>query len=318
MISSDETITIEAVIMMKAAVFAELLKQLHKGESPVLMLKADNEIFIRKFQKPDRLVLLGCGHVSVDVYRLAKTLDFEIVAVDDRPSFANYERFPAATVICDDFPSAIEKLQITEKDYVCVLTRGHLWDAQCIREILSGTVPYYLGLISSRKRAEGLCEILADDGFDRNDIDTIHAPIGLKIGAMTTAEIAVSICAELIQERHRKYVKPHENELTQTNVNFELLRYLSEADEPRALVTVIASTGSTPVKSGSMMAVNSLGLVSGTVGGGCGEAAAINQARRIIGSGTSAVLHIDMNTEVAADNDMVCGGSMTVLIEDIT
>ena len=303
---------------MKATVFQELLEQLDRGESPDLILHADDQTYIRKFAKTDRLILLGCGHVSIDVYRLAKTIGFDVVAVDDRPMFANFERFPDAQVICDEFISAIEKLRITRRDYVCVLTRGHLWDAQCIRAILSGEMPYYLGLISSKKRAAGLREILIEEGFRKEDIDAIHAPIGLKIGAMTTAEIAVSICAELIQERHKRYVKPRENELTQTNVDLALLRYLATSDEPRALVTVLSSTGSTPVKSGSMMAVNALGQVAGTVGGGCGEAAAINKARRIIGRDDQAVLHIDMSNEVAADNDMVCGGTMTVLIENIT
>lgn len=303
---------------MKATVFQELLEKLNRGESPDLVLSAENQTYIRKFAKTDRLILLGCGHVSIDVYRLAKTIGFDVVAVDDRPSFANFERFPDAQIICDDFVSAIEKLCITHRDYVCVLTRGHLWDAQCIRTILSGKMPYYLGLISSKKRAAGLRDILLEEGFDQEAIDAIHAPIGLKIGAMTTAEIAVSICAELIQERHKQVVKPRENELTQTNVDFALLKYLALSDEPRALVTVLSSTGSTPVKSGSMMAVNALGHVAGTVGGGCGEAAAINKARRMLGKSEQAVLRIDMSNEVAADNDMVCGGSMTVLIENIT
>lgn len=304
--------------MMKSTVFQDLLDQLNRGESPNLILSTKDRTYIRKFAKTDRLILLGCGHISIDVYRLAKTIGFDVVAVDDRPSFANLERFPEAQIICDDFISAIEKLHITHRDYVCVLTRGHLWDAQCIRAILSGEMPYYLGLISSKKRAAGLREILIEEGFCQQDIDAIHAPIGLKIGAMTTAEIAVSICAELIQERHKQYIKPRENELTQTNVEFDLLRYLASSDEPRALVTVLSSTGSTPVKSGSMMAVNALGHVAGTVGGGCGEAAAISKACSILGSDKSAVLHIDMSNEVAADNDMVCGGSMTVLIENVT
>ena len=303
---------------MKAAEISVILERLNRGESPGLVLTADGKEYIRRFEKADRLILLGCGHVSIDVYRLAKTLDFDIVAVDDRPSFANYERFPEADVICGDFVSVIGKLGITQRDYVCVLTRGHLWDIQCIRAVLSGTVPHYIGVISSKNRAEGLRRILAEEGFDREVIDRIHAPIGLEIGAQTTSEIAVSVCAELIQERHKNYVKPDENVLVQTNVDHELLRYLPGSDEPRALVTVISSTGSTPVKSGSMMAVNRLGLVYGTVGGGCGEAAAINKARRIVGTGKSAVIGVEMNNEVAVDNDMVCGGSMTILIEDIT
>ena len=302
---------------MKASDFKKILDKLNSGDSPDLILNADGKTYIRRFQSADRLILLGCGHVSMDVYRLAKTLGFEITAVDDRTAFANSERFSECTVICDDFVSAIRKLQITDNDYVCVLTRGHRRDAECIRELLSGTVPYYIGLISSRKRAEGMRVLLADEGFSKEDIDGIHAPIGLKIGALTTAEIAVSICAELIQERHKKYVKPRDNELVQTNADYELLECLANADEPKAVVTVLSSTGSTPVKSGSMMAVDQIGAIKGTVGGGCGEAAAINKARRIIGSGKSAVMTFDMDNEVAADNDMVCGGSMTVLIEEV-
>lgn len=303
---------------MKAAVFTDILDRIDRGESPELTLIADDKTYVRRFEKTDRLILLGCGHVALDVYRLAKTLDFDVIVVDDRPSFANYERFPNAAVICDDFVSAIRRLQITEQDYVCTLTRGHLWDAECIRTILSGAMPYYLGLISSRRRAAGLREILAAEGFRQEDIDRIHAPIGMPIGAMTTAEIAVSICAELIQERRRIRMIPSDNTLELTNADADLLRYLGEASEPHALVTVLSSTGSTPVKSGSMMAVNQLGAIIGTIGGGCGEAAAIQRARRIIGTGKNAVLSIDMSSEVAADNDMVCGGCMTVLIEDIS
>ena len=302
---------------MKATVFNDILKKLNRGESPDLLLSDGDTAYIRRFTKPDRLILLGCGHVSMDVYRLARMLDFSVTAVDDRPTFANFERFPEAEVICDDFVSAIKKLQITLRDYVCVLTRGHLWDKECVDTILSGDMPRYLGMISSRRRADGMRELLREQGFDQAAIDQLHAPIGLKIGAMTTAEIAVSICAELIQERSKLRERPRENELAQSNVNMELLRYLAEGEEPRAMVTVLRSSGSTPVKSGSMMAVNRLGKTIGTVGGGCGEAAAINKARRLIGTGRSAVLHIDMSNEVTADNDMVCGGEMTVLIEDI-
>lgn len=302
---------------MKAEIFTDIFNRLNRGESPELVLSADKSEYIRRFRKTDRLILLGCGHVSMDVYRLARTLDFDVICVDDRPKFANYERFPEATVICGDFVSSIKELNITENDFVCVLTRGHQWDSECVQAILSGTMPYYLGMISSKRRADGLREVLIELGFKREDIDRLHAPIGLKIGAMTTAEIAVSICAELITERHKLYKKPLDNELVQTNVSFELLHYLAESKEPRAVAVVLSSTGSTPVKSGSMMAVNMLGDTVGTVGGGCGEAAAISKSRRIIGTGESAVIHIDMSNEVAADNDMVCGGSMTVLIEDI-
>ena len=104
--------------------------------------------------------------------------------------------------------------------------------------------------------------------------------------------------------------------LDQTNSDLSAIRYLAESGEPKALLLVLTSTGSTPVKSGSLMAVNRLGTGYGTIGGGCSEAAAMQRARKIIGTGGSCVIEIDMTNDVAADEGMVCGGTMRVLIED--
>ena len=303
---------------MERSIFKNLLKTIERGESVALTLSADGTTYTRRFIPGDRLILLGGGHVSLDVYRMALMLDFDVVVVDDRPEFCNSQRFPEAQVLCDSFENAIRKLHISARDYVCVLTRGHRWDRQCITAILSGEMPYYLGMISSRRRADGLRELLVEEGYDSAKISRIHAPIGLNIGAMTTMEIALSICAEMIAEKRKSKTSPIENELIQNNVNIKMLRYLAESDEPRALITVLSSTGSTPVKSGSMMAVNRLGKGYGTVGGGCGEAAAIAKARQIIGTGSSTVYEVEMTDFVAAEDGMVCGGVMSFLIEDIT
>ena len=70
---------------------------------------------------------------------------------DDRPAFANEERFPdAAQVLCDSFENCIRQLKITSYDYIVIITRGHTHDADCLREIFKGTQPAYLGLIGSR------------------------------------------------------------------------------------------------------------------------------------------------------------------------
>lgn len=121
---------------------------------------------------------------------------------DDRPSFANHSRFPEAKqIVCDLFPAAIEKIGIRESDYVAVITRGHRYDADCLRELLRGIMPRYLGMIGSKRRTVGLLNMLEEEGFSRADLDRIHTPIGLDIGALTVKEIAISIVAELIAER---------------------------------------------------------------------------------------------------------------------
>lgn len=96
-----------------------------------------------------------------------------------------------------------------------------------------------------------------------------------------------------------------------------MLHYLAESEEPKAMLLVLSSDGSTPVKPGAMMAVNSLGKGYGTIGGGCSEAALMGRARKIIGSGTSCVVEVDMTNDVAAEEGMVCGGTMRVLVEDV-
>lgn len=303
---------------MDRKIFADIADGLGRGESAELTVRVDDTEYTRRFVRSDRLILLGGGHVSLDVCRLALFLGFDVVVADDRHMFANSERFPEAQVICDSFENAIDRIGITDKDYVCVLTRGHKWDRECIEKIISGTMPYYLGMISSRRRAEGLKDILLEKGYDKDRVAAVHAPIGLDIGAATTAEIALSICSEMIHEKRRERRRPADNELLQTDVNLDALRYLAYSDEPRAFLMVLRSTGSTPVKSGSMMAADILGNGRGTIGGGCSEAAAVNKARRLIGSGKSAVITFDMTDEVAADSGMVCGGEMTVYIADVS
>lgn len=303
---------------MEAKVFRDILRTVSEGESAELTVQYQQNEYIRRFLRNDRLIILGGGHVGLALCRMAAMLDFRITVVDDRPSFANSERFPQAeNVICDSFKNAIRTLQIRETDYVCVLTRGHRWDQTCVEAILSGSMPYYLGMIGSRRRVAGLKENLLENGYGSERIERLHAPIGLTIGAQTPAEIALSICAEMIRIKRQDHVKDADNVLFAKNTDIETLGFLANAEVPRAMLLVLSSDGSTPVDSGALMAVDALGNGYGTIGGGCSENAALAKARRIIGTGKSAVLDIDMSSEVAADNGMVCGGSMTVWIEDI-
>ena len=304
---------------MKKTVFRELIDALCRDGSAELRVDCGDHTYIRKFTAKSRLIILGGGHVGLALSRMAAMLDYTVVVVDDRPAFANYERFPEAEqVICDSFENAIRSLEIGSRDYVCVLTRGHRWDQHCVEAILSGEMPYYLGMIGSRRRVAGLKECLAQKGYDAVRIDRLHAPIGLPIGAQTPAEIALSICAEMVQIKRSERPVFEDNVLSYKQTDMPTLHCLADSKTPRAMLIVLRSDGSTPVESGSMMAVDALGNTFGTVGGGCSEAAAVNQARRLIGTGKSAVTEFDMSAEVAKENGMVCGGSMTVLLEDIT
>ena len=152
----------------------------------------------------ERLILCGGGHVSLEVAHIARRLEFELVVIDDRPEFASRERFPIADqVVCAPFLEALDALGSRESDYYVILTRGHAHDRDCLEHVLRGKYAY-AGMIGSRTKVAAVKAALEAAGIAREILDGVHSPIGLSIGAQTPAEIAVSIAAELVQERARR------------------------------------------------------------------------------------------------------------------
>ena len=296
--------------------FQDILEAVESGREATLIRTVGESAYVRRFLPPERLILLGGGHVSLALYEAAQRVDFAVTVVDDRPAFSSYARFPEAKeVVCDSFGTALPRLNVGAGDFVCVLTRGHRDDVTCIKYLLQGNEPRYLGMIGSKRRVKGLFDMLAEEGYDTERIGRIRAPIGLSIGAVTPAEIAVSILAELIAARHA--LPAGEGILPQQNTDLDALRFLADDSRPAALLLVLGAKGSTPVKGGALMGTDRLGNNAGTIGGGCGENEAILAARRLMGTGKSRVVTVDMTNDVAAMEGMVCGGTMDVLIEDL-
>ena len=301
--------------------FKAIRERLEGGECAELAREIGGRRYVRRFLPRERLILLGGGHVALALSRIAALTGFAVTVVDDRPAFANPERFPEAErTVCEAFEPAIRALKVRQSDYVCVLTRGHRWDAACLRELLAGTEPFYLGMIGSKRRVKGLFGALADEGFEEARITRVHAPIGAPIGAVTPEEIAVSICAQLIERRRAKpetaEAATAEPVLEQTNTDPAVLRFLAEDGGRKALCLVLETRGSTPVRSGALMAVDAMGRGYGTVGGGCGEAEVMKRARALLGTGGTSVMEVDMTDDAAAEDGLTCGGVMRVYLED--
>ncbi len=267
------------------------------GTPAELRITVGGTSYIRHFRPAERLILLGCGHIGQALCRYAADLGFSVTAVEKRPSFANHTQMPeAAQILCDEFPTAIQRLNVTENDYVCVITRGHRYDADCLRVLLPGPYPKYLGMIGSRRRVALLLKQLDSEGFEHDKLARIHAPIGVPINALTVKEIAISIVAELIQCRRTGLDRrSRETRLAAEDIDLKLLEFLACEPTPKALLLVYDTSGSTPVKSGAMMAVDKLGRTVGTIGGGCGESAVLTDARRIIGSGLQRSVTVDIS-----------------------
>ena len=305
---------------MKQTIFKNILCQLKEGKPATLTIEAENHTYTRFWQPKERLILLGGGHIAEPLCRLGAMLDFQVIVADDRPSFANRLRFPeASNVICDGFANAVNTLSITSSDYVCVITRGHRHDGECLRQILKGEMPYYLGMIGSRRRVTGLMAQLEEEGFDKELLSEICAPIGLSIHAQTVTEIAVSIVAQLIEYRRRPGIE-EKNVLPHNNIDPVLLETLSTGAGTQVFAMVLETKGSTPVKAGAIMAVDAFGRISGTIGGGCGEAEVMQIARKMVSDTTTLqqIVSVNMTNDLAEEEGMVCGGTMKVLLETIT
>jgi len=166
------------------------------------------QVFIEPIDPAPSLYIVGAGHVGHQLGRLAPALGFRVHVVDDREKFANRERFPeAASIAVEDIPSWITQADLPDSAMVVVLTRGHRQDYDAVRA-LAGRPLRYVGLIGSRAKVAKLVERALEEGLPPDWLRTLHAPIGLDIGAVTPEEIAVSILAELIAVRRGKIAEP--------------------------------------------------------------------------------------------------------------
>ncbi|MDR3576549.1 MAG: XdhC family protein [Anaerolineaceae bacterium] len=149
--------------------------------------------------------IFGAGHVSQKLALLTEMVGFRTVILDDRPEFANRQRFMHADeiIVLENFKNAFTGLDIDSDSSLIIVTRGHLNDAVVLEQALK-TRAGYVGMIGSKRKREMVYQELADRGTSTAALQTVHSPIGLPIGADSPEEIAVSITAELIQERVKR------------------------------------------------------------------------------------------------------------------
>jgi xanthine dehydrogenase accessory factor len=165
---------------------------------------------VRSGARVRRRAGFGAGHVSVNLYQVARRAGFDVIVVDDREAYANRERFPEAKdVIAEDFDRAMARLAPNESSYLVIVTRGHRDDMRILRWAVQ-TPARYVGMIGSRRKTITIFQELTKEGLAAELFDRVHAPVGLDIGAVTPEEIAVAITAELIAaRRHVERELPH-------------------------------------------------------------------------------------------------------------
>ena len=169
------------------------------------------EVFVEPILPPALLYVFGAGHVAFNLCQAASNAGFDVTVTDDRSSYATPPNAsPAAcAVLALDFDEATQKLEPNESSYIVIVTRGHRDDMRILRWAVQ-TRARYVGMIGSKRKVIEIFKTLQKEGVPAHLFDRVHAPVGLDIGAITPAEIAVAITAELIaSRRHASPALPH-------------------------------------------------------------------------------------------------------------
>lgn len=263
------------------------------------LLEEDIDVnFICKdwFNTQPKLVILGCGHVSQYLARMASILELYTIVIDNRKEFANRDYFPTANEIhCVEYNEMDSILPNEDNTCYVIVTRGHKDDRLCLEKTIHR--PHmYLGMIGSKGKVKKTFDALIENGYSKEELVNVHAPIGLDIKAQTPAEISVSILAQLIEIKNAKF---------SSSITKELL----ESNKHGTLCIIIDKKGSAPRGIGSMMLVHKDGIID-TIGGGKVEYQAILDAKAC---DHVMIKEYDLSNAESATLGMICGGHNTVL-----
>jgi xanthine dehydrogenase accessory factor len=167
------------------------------------LLAEEGKVFYDPVMPEEKLVILGGGHVGRALASIAAELDFSITIVDDRDEMTDLARYPAGTkAVTSGYAEAIASLPFDAATYAVIVTRGHVYDLECVRALLKREYRY-AGMIGSSRKTRLILEQAKADGFDPAKVEALYAPIGLDIAAETPGEIAVCIMAEIIAVRRK-------------------------------------------------------------------------------------------------------------------
>jgi xanthine dehydrogenase accessory factor len=159
------------------------------------------DIFVEPILATPTLYLFGGGHVSLAISKVAHLVGFDIVVADDREAFANKERFPdAVETHAGNWAEIFPHLKPNDLSYLAIATRGHKGDLECLRWAVT-TPARYIGMVGSKRKVIEFHKVLGSEGITAEQLERVHSPVGLDIGALTPEEIAVSIVAEMIAVR---------------------------------------------------------------------------------------------------------------------
>ena len=183
-------------------VWEQAREHLLQGESSRVQLMDDVEVFFEVILPPPTLIAVGGVHITIALMALAKTLGYRTVVIDPRSAFGNEERFPNVDQLIQLWPQeAFQQIPITRSTAIAMLTHDPKLDDPALKIALPSSA-FYIGALGSKTTQAKRRQRLLDEGLTEGQLNRLHGPIGLKIGAGTPEEIAMSIMAEIVAARN--------------------------------------------------------------------------------------------------------------------
>ena len=163
----------------------------------------NTNIFVETYIRPIKVIIVGAVHIAQYLVDYAKSLNFEISIIDPRGYFASQQRFPDLKIINKWPEEAFKEIETSSNTALIALTHDPKIDDPAIQHALKNKF-YYIGALGSKKTHENRCKRLREAGFNDDQINFIHGPIGIKLGGRAAPEIALSIIAQLVSETHNR------------------------------------------------------------------------------------------------------------------
>lgn len=199
----------EAIAISRSGTTAYVVTTMNGSDRPTRAVSADADhaahdvVLIERIAPPERLVLVGASDVGAALARLAHMLGMRVVVVDGRERYATRARFASADEILVGMPSELVRPLLAAGTYLVLVAHEYKYELPILRDALRSPVRF-VGMLSGRKRADGVRALLRDEGLTADEIARLHAPVGLDIGGREPEEIALSIAAQLIAIREGK------------------------------------------------------------------------------------------------------------------
>jgi xanthine dehydrogenase accessory factor len=164
------------------------------------------DVFIKVFTTKDKLVVFGAGHIGLEMSFMASRLGYHVIMIDERADYANIEKYPHVDqVLCGDLSNCVNQINIDAKTSIVIITHGHEHDMEAL-ELVVHSNARYIGMIGSKNKVRFCLNALNDKGIEMDLLRKVYAPIGLKIGGSTPAEIALSILSEIQAVKFDKHL----------------------------------------------------------------------------------------------------------------